>query len=334
MTVAGEGPLPCDWLILGWAPSHEEEAQSRPFVGPAGRKLDQLLVHAGLQRSAVRLDNVLQTKLPGNRKPTAAEIASSDCLVRVEACQPKVIVALGDVALKALGIKGKITALEGRPLQHNGYVVVPMLHPAAVLHPGGAALGPRMIASWKQLRMAVEQFGSPAPGRDYHLAKPHEIAAILRGQSVFAFDLETTSPKVGGVFQPFLARPLGFSVATAPGKAWYCASDPASVATWLTDPVTVKICHNSKFEYSVLGRQGIELRNFEDTKLLAYSLGYGDTRLKTLARDLLHESMLTYEEVTAGREPEELSPEEWLPYGAADSDMTLRLYHKLMEERP
>ena len=110
------------------------------------------------------------------------------------------------------------------------------------------------------------------------------------------------------------------------------AESPEGIRDFLEGP-TVKICHNTKFETEVCQMVGITLGGLiHDTKLMAAVLGYDNTGLKSLSSTVLGVKQLTLDDVRKGRPTAEVTPEEWLPYAAADSDMTFRLYHALMEE--
>ncbi len=143
--VPGEGNSKAKVMFIGEAPGEQEDAQGRPFVGPAGRFLNELLALAGLSREEVFISNVVKCRpvqtVSGrteNRAPTNDEIAA--CYPYLEAqiasIQPKVVCLLGSAALKAVlpDLKETITQVHGRPFTKSGIVFVPLLHPAAALH--------------------------------------------------------------------------------------------------------------------------------------------------------------------------------------------------------
>ena len=82
----------------------------------------------------------------------------------------------------------------------------------------------------------------------------------------------------------------------------------------------------------MLKNHDVTLTNYEDTKVLANVLGYMETGLKAMSREVFGVEQQTFEEVLAGRKHEDVAPEEWAPYAGADADLTLRLYHVLMGE--
>jgi DNA polymerase len=135
--VPGEGPIDAKVMFIGEGPGAIEDKTGRPFVGPAGRSLDELLVLAGLKREEVFIANCVRCRPPENRTPTTDEIAAcNDYLVaQIALIQPKVICLLGSPALKTmLGPEYQITKVHGQVFEKSGMTFVPMFHPAAALH--------------------------------------------------------------------------------------------------------------------------------------------------------------------------------------------------------
>ncbi len=122
--VVGRGNPAARLLVIGEAPGAEEDAQGQPFVGRAGRLLEQLLAEAGLDsRRDLYIANVIKCRPPGNRKPSRTELAACRPWLdqQIALIQPELIVLLGATALEALlGIKGGITKLRGQWLQLDG----------------------------------------------------------------------------------------------------------------------------------------------------------------------------------------------------------------------
>src|SRR5436190_15086930 len=134
--VPGEGNSLSDVLFVGEGPGAREDATGRPFVGPAGQLLTELLRSVGWQREDVFITNVVKCRPPGNRDPEPAEIeACADYLDRQEAAlDPAVVVTLGRFSLQRYLPGSRIGEAHGR-LRHNGrQFVFPMYHPAAALH--------------------------------------------------------------------------------------------------------------------------------------------------------------------------------------------------------
>jgi len=136
--VPGEGPPGADIMFIGEGPGFHENEQGRPFVGAAGRFLDDLLDKIGMQRAEVYITNVVKCRPPGNRDPMADELEScSDYLERqIQAINPKVIVTLGRFSMARFMPNAKISNVHGQAVQVRGRLIVPMYHPAAALHQG------------------------------------------------------------------------------------------------------------------------------------------------------------------------------------------------------
>lgn len=134
--VPGEGDPHAEVLLIGEGPGQVEDRQGRPFVGPAGNFLNELLAAAGLTRASVFITNVVKHRPPNNRDPLPDEImACSDYLTRqIAALDPKVIVTLGRFSMARFFPAAKISNIHGKPKVIDGRVVLPMFHPAAALH--------------------------------------------------------------------------------------------------------------------------------------------------------------------------------------------------------
>ncbi len=145
--VFGVGDPHAALLFVGEGPGEQEDRQGEPFVGRAGRLLTQLIEGIGLTRDDVYIANVVKCRPPGNRDPLPVEIETCAPWLdrQIELIEPRVVVTLGNFATKLLlGTKEGITKLRGRqfPFERAGVsaVLVPTLHPAAVLRNGGRAL--------------------------------------------------------------------------------------------------------------------------------------------------------------------------------------------------
>lgn len=136
-TVFGVGDRHADWLVVGEAPGENEDLQGEPFVGQAGKLLDNMLKALGLDRQhKVYIANVLKCRPPGNRNPQPQEVAQCEPFLRrqVELLQPKIILAMGRFAVQSLlGSDEPIGRLRGRAHQYMGVPVVVTYHPAYLL---------------------------------------------------------------------------------------------------------------------------------------------------------------------------------------------------------
>ncbi|MFI5047724.1 MAG: uracil-DNA glycosylase [Acidimicrobiia bacterium] len=142
--VFGVGDPNASLMFIGEGPGEQEDLQGEPFVGRAGQLLTRLIEGIGLTRAEVYIANVVKCRPPGNRDPLPFEIESCRPYLdgQLALVDPAVVVTLGNFATKLLlGTKDGITKLRGREFPFgDGKVLVPILHPAAVLRSGGAAL--------------------------------------------------------------------------------------------------------------------------------------------------------------------------------------------------
>jgi uracil-DNA glycosylase len=161
--VPGEGPANAEILFIGEGPGFYEDQQGRPFVGPSGKFLEELLANIGLKRQDVFITNVVKHRPPGNRDPEPDEIgACADYLNRqIAAIQPKVIVTLGRYSMARYFPGARISAIHGQARQVDGRLVVAMFHPAAALHQ--QSLRDTLIADFKKLPQLIERSRQPAP---------------------------------------------------------------------------------------------------------------------------------------------------------------------------
>ena len=135
--VFGVGDPNADWLIVGEAPGAEDDRKGEPFVGQAGKLLDNMLAAIQLKRGDnVYIANVLKCRPPENRDPRGDEVLECDPFLKrqVELIQPKLIIALGKFASQSLlQTEGKIADLRGRLHQYNNVPVIVTYHPAYLL---------------------------------------------------------------------------------------------------------------------------------------------------------------------------------------------------------
>ena len=136
-TVFGVGDEQADWMLVGEAPGAEEDRLGDPFVGQAGKLLDNMLAAIGLSREKnVYIANVLKCRPPGNRNPEPQEVAkcSPFLLEQIALVKPKLIVAMGRFAAQTLlATDASIASLRGRVFQYAGVPTVVTYHPAYLL---------------------------------------------------------------------------------------------------------------------------------------------------------------------------------------------------------
>jgi len=136
-SVPGVGDVNADWLFVGEAPGSEEDAKGEPFVGQAGRLLDNMLAALGMKRGQyVYIANVLKCRPPNNRTPEPLEVEACRPYLdrQIALIRPKVIVALGkSAATTLLDVDTSIASLRGRVHRYRGVPLVVTYHPAYLL---------------------------------------------------------------------------------------------------------------------------------------------------------------------------------------------------------
>lgn len=135
--VFGVGSPRARLMFIGEAPGRNEDLQGEPFVGAAGKLLDELLASIGLDRSEVYIANVLKCRPPGNRDPLPEEMEQCTPFLeeQVRLIDPEVIATLGNFATRhVLKTQAGITRVRGRLFRVDGRKVVPIYHPAAALY--------------------------------------------------------------------------------------------------------------------------------------------------------------------------------------------------------
>jgi uracil-DNA glycosylase family 4 len=165
--VPGEGPANAEIMFIGEGPGFYENEQGRPFVGQAGKFLDELLTGIGMKREQVFIGNVVKCRPPGNRDPLPEELAAcSDYLERqIQAINPRVIVTLGRFSMARFLPNARISDVHGQSYQLKGRTIVPMYHPAAALHQ--PSLRPMVEKDFKRLPdLIAHAVPAAAPGEE------------------------------------------------------------------------------------------------------------------------------------------------------------------------
>ena len=162
-TVPGSGPAPAEVMCIGEAPGAREDERGLPFVGPAGRFLDELLGGIGLSRETVHIANVVKCRPPGNHDPEPEEIAACKPFLnrQIAIVDPLLIVTLGRFSMARWFPGAAISRVHGQAKRIEGRTVVPMYHPAAALHRGD--LRSVIEADFAQIPQLLEAAGSAPP---------------------------------------------------------------------------------------------------------------------------------------------------------------------------
>jgi DNA polymerase len=133
--VPGEGPINAEIMFIGEAPGRNEDLQGRPFVGQAGKLLEELLGEIELTRKDVWIGNVVKCRPPENRDPRPEEIAACAGYLerQIALLQPKLIATLGRFSMEKFFPGAKITRVHGQAKRDGSRVLIPLYHPAYVL---------------------------------------------------------------------------------------------------------------------------------------------------------------------------------------------------------
>lgn len=135
-----DGNPDSDLMFIGEGPGFHEDKQGKPFVGAAGKLLDELLASIGLDRTKCTICNVVKCRPPGNRDPMPDEIEACTPYLKAQIAfiKPRVIITLGNFATKfVLQTAQGITRMRGHTYPWHGRTVIPTFHPAAILRGGG-----------------------------------------------------------------------------------------------------------------------------------------------------------------------------------------------------
>jgi len=134
--VPGEGAEAADIMFIGEAPGWHEDQQGRPFVGPAGKFLDELLASIGLNRQQVYIANVIKCRPQGNRDPLPMEIQNCRAWLerQIEIICPQMIVTLGRYSMTMFFPGKSISKIHGTAQKRDNVIYCAMYHPAAALH--------------------------------------------------------------------------------------------------------------------------------------------------------------------------------------------------------
>jgi uracil-DNA glycosylase len=170
--VPGEGPVNAELMFIGEAPGYNEDQQGRPFVGAAGKLLEELLAEIGLTREDVWIGNVVKCRPPQNRDPRPEEIAACAGYLerQISLLQPKLIATLGRYSMERFFPGARITRVHGQARRDGARVLIPLFHPAYVLRNISALPDakrdmhklPRLLARLEQV-LAEEAAAAPAP---------------------------------------------------------------------------------------------------------------------------------------------------------------------------
>ncbi|HUD11685.1 MAG TPA: uracil-DNA glycosylase [Candidatus Saccharimonadia bacterium] len=137
--VFGAGNPESQMVFVGEAPGKNEDLQGEPFVGAAGKFLNEMLASIGLRREDIYITNIVKYRPPDNRDPTPEEISEFVPFLKrqISVIRPKLVVFLGRHSMNVFLPELKISQAHGKPVRKGGQVYLPLFHPAAALYNGG-----------------------------------------------------------------------------------------------------------------------------------------------------------------------------------------------------
>ena len=209
--VFGVGDPHARVMFVGEGPGRNEDLKGEPFVGAAGKLLNELLSHAGLTRDEVYIANVVKCRPPGNRDPEPVEIETCTPFLReqIRLIAPDVLVTLGNFATKlVLRTETGITRLHGRPQKAGRFTVLPIYHPAAAIY--DRTKYDALLVDFATLRTLLEAGPAGAGGIADDLAddRPVELAQqpaeVATSESSRRPDEQSEPSAAGSVDQPRL----------------------------------------------------------------------------------------------------------------------------------
>jgi uracil-DNA glycosylase len=171
--VFGVGNPHASVMFVGEAPGFHEDQQGEPFVGAAGKLLNDLLQSAGLSRSDIYIANVIKCRPPNNRDPEPDEVETCKpfLMQQIQMIRPKLVCTLGNWATQTLlERKVGITKVKGQAFYMKDFVIFPLLHPAAALHQGN--LLDTLKEDFKKLKEFLDRHSQPAPAETTTPAVP------------------------------------------------------------------------------------------------------------------------------------------------------------------
>lgn len=161
--VFGVGNPHASIMFVGEAPGFNEDQKGEPFVGAAGKLLNDLLASAGLSRDHIYIANVIKCRPPNNRDPEQDEVETCKpfLMQQIQLIRPKLVCTLGNWATQTLlERKVGITKVKAQAFYMTDFVLFPLLHPAAALHQGN--LLPTLKEDFKKLKEFLDRHSKPA----------------------------------------------------------------------------------------------------------------------------------------------------------------------------
>ncbi len=161
--VFADGSPDAEIVFIGEAPGKQEDEQGKPFVGAAGKFLNEMLGTIGLKREQVYITNIVKYRPPNNRdpEPEEREAFMPYLMQQLDIIQPKLTVFLGRHAMSVFLPDKRISEVHGHPMKKNGRVYLPLFHPAAALYNG--SMKQTLISDFSKIPAILKQINEMKP---------------------------------------------------------------------------------------------------------------------------------------------------------------------------
>jgi uracil-DNA glycosylase family 4 len=270
--VCGVGPPKGNMMIIGRNPGAQEDREGYPFVGGAGGILNRLLKDAGIKRSQCYVTNVVKCFTPKNREPSPIEVKSCIpyLIEEIRAYKPNIIIALGDLALKALTGKQSITTFRGSLLTSSAMniKVLPTFHPAYIMR-GQHEYWSTVVSDLTRAKQEETFPEINLVPLDYQTYDPFKYSlewiedTFMDPEKYISFDIETP-----GVLKPWQGGVIGISFGYGMGKALHFNVRNLDMAYYILRGPAPKVVQRATFDVFFLKYHGVEVNNvWFDTKL-------------------------------------------------------------------
>ena len=346
--LGGEGPIPCDIMIVGEAPGFREDDTGRPFQGKAGEILNGLLKDVGFDRKNLYVTNVIRCRPPSNRTPTKKEIVACNPYLQkeIKVVKPKFILVLGSVAMQSSLNKSGVTKHRGEILEKGGIKYFITFHPAALFRQ--PQLIPYMKADLQRFaRLVNGSIGKDLEGFNWSLVRNmddlKECLGDVKNQSIVSYDIETSG--LNPLADDFKLYMIGIGLKS---KQWVIPlSYPKSLFINLKAQLKVfqalkyvvpskMVAQNGKFDNKCIkATYGWDINQTFDTMLASYLLDENAPHgLKPMSKIFFNAPDY---EISQPIDTSKYALEQVAEYCAMDVYYTLRLYYlfknKLLEDK-
>lgn len=308
--IDGEGPIPARVMLIGEGPSGEEDKEGRPFVGPSGRVLDQLLWNNGIDREEMFITNVVRIWQGYGVKTTWEDVEtwSHEMEKEVLKVQPTYIGLVGAWAVRWFFAEENVRLdwAHGLPFVRGDYTVMPIFHPANVFN--SPETSPKLVSDFQQFAAMIKGRLDPQELQDEYGDVEYQEVTTPEGVEESFRANYVGNRKIYVDTEGWYFDPWGLSYAFGPGHGivihWESKEALAEFVRMIQALNLIVVMHNSMHDIEVLDALGLKsgTYQFEDTMVKAYQLCVEEQGLKPLAKRHCGMDQMEYEEVMADAE--------------------------------